>query len=134
MLGNGQIVEGFTWVDPAHPGFQSFMSSVVKDVMSDYSSYKNFMGVQFDDHLAYPNELPLSAYASSRSSAVDSLVQTISSAAGASYFSIAPMVMPQSRDKHNANWPNWVNSYKVYEAAVQTYYDNVNSFATTLDN
>ena len=102
---------------------------MVTDVHNNYAD--PYFGVQFDDHLAYPISLQGPSN-SLRENQVSALVHAISQAVGASYFSIAPNNMPNSLSQYNANWPNWVSNFWVYEVVPQTYRTTTSQFNSVL--
>lgn len=131
LLDDGRLSHGFAWMNPSNANFANFFVNMISEVNSNYWQ-KSFAGIQLDDHTGWPTDLS-GPSKSERIRAVSDIIAKISSKVGASRFSIAPNVMPQSYDNYNADWPTWRRNYWVYEVIPQTYYDNVYSFETTLN-
>lgn len=134
LIKNGSVKShGFTWCDPGHPEFAKFLVKMTKEVDIAYSKYSHYKGIQYDDHLAYPADLPVTRYSPNRATAVYNLAKNLSSAVGANKFSLSPMTMPFSKTKSNVDWPRWLKEGIIFEVVPQTYFSNLSSFSKTLN-
>ncbi|MGL4515000.1 MAG: family 10 glycosylhydrolase [Lacipirellulaceae bacterium] len=152
QLGNAS--NGFAWMNPAVPEVRQFVIDLTLEAVNRY----DFDGIQFDDHMAWPQSfgwdtttagiylaetgraLPTSIddapFRTWRQGKVTQfateLVTAVRAARPDIQIGVSPSITNFSDVVYNAVWPQWQNTGLFDEYAVQVYRDNYASFNSTL--
>ncbi|MGK7940527.1 MAG: family 10 glycosylhydrolase [Crocosphaera sp.] len=146
----GEVV----WLNPFHPEVQTFITSLVMEVMDLY----DVDGIQFDDHLSLPSELGYDRYtinlyqeemekappnnprdeawvkwrADKLTAYVSQLNQAIKAKKRNAIFSVSPNPYGTAYRGHLQDWLTWVREDIIDELVVQVYRPSLESFVKQL--
>ncbi len=144
------------WLNPAHPGVQQFLVSLISEVVEKY----DLDGIQFDDHLGMPVEVGYDDYSIGlyqrehggrspansptdaawmrwRANKLSDLMSQISLAVKSRkpdcLLSLSPNPKEFAYQKYLQDWESWQRSGAIDELIVQVYRTGRSSFLNELD-
>ncbi len=127
LLKDGQVVNGFVWLDPSHPEVEQYFI----DLLTEFAYlYHKLDGIQLDDHWAVPRQfgnyvVPLTQLTQKISTAIAKInPQWI--------LSLSPNSPSFAYRNYSQDWLTWVNRGYVDEVIVQIYRPTLQAVKTAL--
>ena len=130
----GQEGQGFVWMDPDNQDVLAFLSGIMGDAWTGYSSL-GLKGVQLDDHFASP--VSLGKNFTSMNNAMEYVreyLQTQKDSQGnVPILSLSPSTLSQAMQSYNVDWNLWGDQNLYDEVIPQLYRSDYQSFKSVFD-
>jgi uncharacterized lipoprotein YddW (UPF0748 family) len=129
LLEKGKVVDGFVWLNPAHPEVQQYFVKLFTEVAQ---KYPDLQGIQLDDHWSTPIQF------GNRAVALTELTKKISRAVKKVnpnlVISLSPNPPNFAYNRYSQDWLTWVRRGYINEVVVQIYRKNTQEVMATLSH
>ncbi|MEO0532668.1 MAG: family 10 glycosylhydrolase [Cyanobacteria bacterium P01_A01_bin.123] len=127
LLNEGQLVDGFVWLDPANSEVEQHFI----DLFVEFASlYYKLDGIQLDDHWAIPNTF--GDYADTLTRLTGKIATAVKAINPDWIVSLSPNPPDFAYNRYSQDWLNWVYNGYIDEVIVQIYRSTVQDVETTL--
>lgn len=127
LLNDGQVVNGFVWLDPSHPDVEQYFIKLFTEFAY---LYHKLDGIQLDDHWAVPREL--GDYVAPLTQLTEKITATIKAINPQWTLSLSPNPPDFAYRNYSQDWLTWVNHGYFDEVIVQIYRPTAQAVKTTL--
>ncbi len=127
LLNQGQVVDGFVWLNPSHPDVQQYLLELFTEFAYLYHKLE---GIQLDDHWAVPTVFGNQAAALTQLTAT--LTTTLKQINPHWIISLSPHIPDFAYRNYSQDWLSWVRQGYVDEVIVQIYRPTTQAVAQTL--
>ena len=127
LLNDGQVVDGFVWLNPENPNVEQHFVSLFVEFAS---LYQKLDGIQLDDHWAVPTVF--GNYATALTQLTEKITTAVKEINPDWIISLSPNPPDFAYNRYSQDWLNWVDNGYFDEVIVQVYRPTVQAVETTL--
>lgn len=127
LLGEGKEVNGFVWLNPAHPEVEQYFV----DLFTEFAYlYHKLAGIQLDDHWSVPAEF--GNYSTALTNLTAKIAQEVKKINPHWVISLSPNPPHFAYHKYSQDWLTWVRQGYIDEVVVQIYRPTTQEVRRTL--